>query len=198
MSTKAPYSNSLRTQKKIRVALLELTADRPVSDVKVIEITKYAGISKGTFYTHYRDIGEVLQDIENESIERLSAHINQMEQNSDLLNDFTPLLTSIFEEMADIADIYRLLMHSTCAWPFLKKMQSLFVNHMMSEYDQVVKFKNQSTARYCFSFIAIGTANLIYDFFNTDESDMPNREQIELVNDFIVGGIKSVIGECGE
>ena len=55
------------TRKVIRGALMELLNTKPYSKISVTEICRLAEINRGTFYIHYYDVDDVLDDILNQS-----------------------------------------------------------------------------------------------------------------------------------
>ena len=54
------------TKMLIRKALTDLMAYKPVTDISVKELCEKAGINRGTFYSHYTDIYNLLEKIEEE------------------------------------------------------------------------------------------------------------------------------------
>ena len=53
----------------IRQALLTLLKEKPLQNITVRELCQAAGINRGTFYTHYRDIYDLMEQIEEELTE---------------------------------------------------------------------------------------------------------------------------------
>ena len=64
MKEKAEYRSSRRSRALIRSALLSLMKDKPFDRITITEIARRADINRGTFYAHYRNIGEVLESIQ--------------------------------------------------------------------------------------------------------------------------------------
>ena len=58
----------LRTRKAIRNAFVQLISERPVESITVKDIADRADINRKTFYNHYTDINELIDDLENEVI----------------------------------------------------------------------------------------------------------------------------------
>ena len=50
-----------KTKKQLRLALMELLAEKSAKSISVRELTERADINRGTFYIHYRDVGDLLQ-----------------------------------------------------------------------------------------------------------------------------------------
>ena len=63
--SKAEYKNAIASKKKITSTYLKLLVEDP-NNISVTEIVKRAGINRGTFYLHFKNIAEVGKCIEDE------------------------------------------------------------------------------------------------------------------------------------
>lgn len=59
---------TLYTRKVIREAFLKLKRSKAYNDITVADICREAEISRGTFYLHYRNTAEVLDEVLNEAL----------------------------------------------------------------------------------------------------------------------------------
>ncbi len=66
------------TRKVIRDALMELLKTKPYSKITVTEICRLAEINRGTFYIHYYDVDDVLDDILEQSFSDVSGTIDHV------------------------------------------------------------------------------------------------------------------------
>lgn len=57
-----------RTKRSIINAFIELRAKKPPEKITVKELSDLAFINKATFYTHYKDIYDLAEQLENEAI----------------------------------------------------------------------------------------------------------------------------------
>ena len=189
--SKQPYRNAVKSKNSIKDAFLHLISNKDITQIRVREITDIANISKGTFYAHYSDIYNVLEDIENENIERLVSFLTENLHDS-LIDDFTPFLSELFGYIQENDDIYGNLFKSNIAPVFLSKLQKVFVDYMMNDAKMVLKLKSNKEAKLYFSFIAVGTASLIHQhFLNPVEYEL--NDVIDTLNDGILHGISSLL-----
>lgn len=65
-----------RTKNSIRNAFLELRKRKPLEKISVKELAELAYINKATFYTHYRDIFDLADHLENEYFDSILAELN--------------------------------------------------------------------------------------------------------------------------
>ena len=56
-----------KTKRQLRLALMKLMSEKSVKDISVRELAAIADINRGTFYIHYRDVGDLLQRLEDET-----------------------------------------------------------------------------------------------------------------------------------
>ena len=54
-----------RTKAMLRAALTELLKTKPVNEISVTELTRLADVNRGTFYGHYKDIFDMVEQLEN-------------------------------------------------------------------------------------------------------------------------------------
>ena len=59
------------TRQAIRETLLELMEEKPFSRVTVTEVCRKAEMNRGTFYLHYLDLEDVLDDLDDKFEDRL-------------------------------------------------------------------------------------------------------------------------------
>ena len=82
----------VKTRRIIREALLELMSERELTKISISELCVRAGINRKTFYRHYREVGDVITELEN-----------------DILSEFAEVFrshnSSIFDFGAVIRDI---------------------------------------------------------------------------------------------
>lgn len=70
-------TTSTSTKETIQYALLELLMHKEFSKVSVAEIAKQARINRGTFYLHFKDKDELLQLIQQQTLESLEQCVLQ-------------------------------------------------------------------------------------------------------------------------
>lgn len=86
--------NNLLTKNDFKDSLLELLKKKKYENISVDEICKRAGLNRSTFYYHYKNIDELLMDIQREYFEEISNKLRILENKEnpkqyivDFLND---------------------------------------------------------------------------------------------------------------
>jgi len=108
------------TKKVLRESLLRCLEEKPIQKVTVREVCERAELNRATFYKHYRDCYELLEQIENELLDEFRASLVRPD-----LFDVTRLVGSIFDVIDKNADFYRLLTEQRRDDLFLRKMITL-------------------------------------------------------------------------
>ena len=62
-----------RTQQQLLCALKELIATKSVNNISVRELAELADVNRATFYLHYRDPYDMLEQIGNEFIDNMKS-----------------------------------------------------------------------------------------------------------------------------
>ncbi len=65
----------VKTRKKLRQAFLDLLKTRKLSEMNIKDLTNQAGVTRGTFYLHYRDKDTFVETIMEEIIEDFYDHV---------------------------------------------------------------------------------------------------------------------------
>lgn len=65
------------TKKMLNTAFLQLLAQKPVQAISVKELCATAGVNRSTFYLHYRDIYDLLEQIQDEMLQELNTLLDK-------------------------------------------------------------------------------------------------------------------------
>lgn len=77
---KQPYRNSERSKQMIKDALISLLNKKSLSEVTVADIVRTAGINRGTFYNHYGNPIEILEEMKQELLDKLKEALKTSTQ----------------------------------------------------------------------------------------------------------------------
>ncbi|WNS44005.1 TetR/AcrR family transcriptional regulator C-terminal domain-containing protein [Paenibacillus sp. MMS20-IR301] len=68
----------LRTRTLLRDVLLDLASEKTLESITVRELTEKAGLNRGTFYLHYKDIHDFYEQFKHELLEQFHALIKKL------------------------------------------------------------------------------------------------------------------------
>lgn len=72
-----PYRNALRSKRLIKEAYIDLLEEKSDGRMTIQEVVNRADVSRNTFYAHFADLRAVEEEIENQTLEELSAYIDE-------------------------------------------------------------------------------------------------------------------------
>ncbi len=133
------------TKKVIRESFLHLLKSKPIQKITVKEICAKAEINRATFYSHYRDPYDLLQQIEDELFEDLSTKVVKKYRYDNL----TAITQRAFEIIASNIELCRILFSGNGTRQFLDRVMSLARETTISGW----KAKYPRASRYQIEFL---------------------------------------------
>ena len=89
-----------KTRKQLKDCLISLLKTKRIQDITVRELTEMADLNRGTFYLHYKDVFDLLEQTETELLGKLNSVI-QKHRAEELLdrpfNIFHEVYTLVYE-----------------------------------------------------------------------------------------------------
>ena len=158
-----------KTKKLLRQGLAELLKQKPVNAITVREISDLVDINRGTFYLHYRDIFDMVEQIENEMLEEIKIVLDVKTEKGNPL----PVLTSMFSYLADNAAISTALLGPNGDIGFVDRIQELsrqkWLNDWMSQH------RNMKYFEYYFEFSVSGYAGIFKAWLQSGMKESPEE-----------------------
>ena len=115
MKVKKSNKLSKQTDDIIKEALaIFLNENYELNSITVTDLIKKAGISRSSFYTHYNSINDLVQSIQEETLDVLSSDITNFNNLDDIYN----YIDKIFEILKNNEYFYRSILNSDEAIKF--------------------------------------------------------------------------------
>lgn len=124
------YRNSIRSKKLIRLAMIELLAEKDISKITVVDIIKRADLSRNTFYAHYQDIYAIIEELENDFLSEMNRCLDEAIQNREF-DEPLPLLQKFQRFVENSVETNRLLLANQKASAFCEKIKRVFIARVM-------------------------------------------------------------------
>ena len=154
----------------IKESFIELLEKKPISQITIKELCEKADVNRATFYAHYSDQYDLLEQIENELIDNIRVYL----KGDNLLNLGTAdVVGKIFEYIKDNARICRLLLSERGDLGFQKQVMTVVYDLMITELtNKNVLIKED--AEYVYSFIITGCIGLIQKWLDSNMKKTPH------------------------
>lgn len=94
-----------KTRRSIFNAFLQIRASKPLEKITVKELAETAEISKATFYLHYKDIFDLSDSLQNETIQNIIDNIEDPEEMTESPEKVFISLMNSFKANQSLVDI---------------------------------------------------------------------------------------------
>ncbi len=192
METKKMDRRVRKTRMQLRIGLTQLMQQKPIKDITVRELAELVDINRCTFYLHYRDIFDMVEQVENEVFTEfdalLSAHPPR-EVNKNPL----PMLLDLFTYLSQNASLYAAFLGKNGDIGFDNRLMGLIRKHLLELWLTEWKLEEDRFA-YFFSYIASGCIGLIREWFRSGMRETP-EEMAQLTKSMIVYGTSVPLSE---
>ena len=94
-----------RTRRSIINAFMELRSRKPIEKITIKELAELAVINKATFYSHYQDIYDLSEYLENETLDKIITDIPHLEELMSNPGQAAKALTIAFVSEKQLIDI---------------------------------------------------------------------------------------------
>ena len=154
-----------RTKRLLTQALTQLMQKKQVKEITVRELTELADVNRGTFYLYYRDIFDMLEQIENEmfgAFDRLVA----LADDGDIARSIRPVLLDVFSFIGENRELCRVLLSPNGDMNFLHRLNEVLREKCLRLWDRSGLDESGADFEYYYSFMIFGCAGLIHAWVN--------------------------------
>lgn len=179
-----------KTQKSIHNAVVSLIQEKDISQITVKELAEVADINRKTFYMHYSSIQEVLDQIENEIIDKLLKLLNKYDFFHDKF-DACAFLNSLNDVINEDFDLYKKLICANSYNLLLVKVKKILKDTIIDRLNNKINDSPEMLNLYA-EFISSGAMNMYIQWFTTN-SDIPLDELTKSASQISFSGINSIL-----
>lgn len=176
-----------RTKLDFYNALLELLKQKKYEQITIKDIINVAGYSRGTFYTHYKQkddlLNEIIRFLFNEASKaQRSSYINEDSIDVQRLEN-EPIF--ILRHFKQYGNYYKILLGENIRIDFRDKLTNMFVNLYLEDFEmQDTTNGNNIDKDLLNKYYAYGLIGLILDWVIADFPTEPEEFSKELVKMF--------------
>lgn len=149
-----------RTKRLLTQALTELMQQKKVTEITVKQLTDLADMNRGTFYLYYRDILDMLQQLEDSLFDRLNAILTLNEQ-ADAAERTMSTLLDLFVFVRDNQEICRAFLSPNGDMSFLHRLNRVMRDKFLHFYLSREPRVTEGEFDYRYSFVVFGCAGII-------------------------------------
>ena len=176
------------TRMVLKESLLKLLKDQSISSITIKEICETADINRSTYYAHYANQYELLEEIEEEFIADLTATLSQYNFSKE--EEALQMTEKLFEYLSEKSDICKTLLSENTDMYFLKKGMVITHDFIFRNWrtDDPI---DQETYDYINMFMVSGSIHVIKNWLENGMDKSPG-EMAGILHTFINRGLSGI------
>lgn len=152
------------TKRLLQGALVDLMREKPIRDVTVKELCQRADVNRSTFYLHYQDIYSLMEELEGEISQELTAALSQMSQAADQ-DSFSAFYTAIFTLFARHAELCEILLGENGDKAFVEQVFAMGREKCVAEWARIYPKAPKQQVEMYYTFLSSGCVGLLRAWF---------------------------------
>ncbi len=187
---------SRRTALALQQGLVELLLEKPLGEITISELTEKADVSRTTFYLHYRNIGDLFQQMENNIYLQFAQLIHlSMTDDHSLLHvepdengaPTMPVLHEVFNFIKSNPELSVVLLNNPDS-TFFKKIWSTGHDVLIDRMASIEPEMDVNQIEYYYLFVINGVRGLIEHWIASKMRE-PVPQIVEIATRFILRNI---------
>ena len=178
-----------KTKAQLLQSLMTLMQEKDIKDISVKELSDLADINRGTFYLHYRDVYDMLSQVEDALFQEFNGILDK---------NFPPgsssslhfVLEDIFSFLDANRKIARILLGPHGDLAFVNRMKEMVRQRLICLQTQDAPLSDSFD--YYYAFITSGCIGLIQSWLNRESPEPPDRI-VSLVEKMILQGLSPIL-----
>lgn len=157
-----------KTKKQLRLALTTLMLEKDLNEITVSQLTALADLNRSTFYAHYQDIYDMVEQIETEIFQQFVELVQSRAPSAQLLTD-------IFSFLAENADLCAVFLGRHGNYQFVEKFKDVVKQHCLSYWNDRQTPLNAVQMDYFYAYVTSGCIGLIQKWLETGMQEAPQQ-----------------------
>lgn len=172
-----------KTRSALKKSLTTLLQQKSVKDISVKELTELADVNRGTFYLHYKDVFDLLEQSELDLLDEFEGMFDGL-SGEEFLNKPHELFERIYTMCKDNADFVRVLLSENGDIKFLNSMNAFLKERCLTDWSDLLKRIGIKAFDAYFTFLIGGCVSLLQYWFSTGMEQSP-AELAKITVDFL-------------
>lgn len=179
------------TKALIKNAFISLMKENNIQNITIKALCAKANINRGTFYTHYSSVYDLLSEIENELIKDMTVLFEPLAKVNEENKFSIEFSLPIFEYLASNYEICSLMLGENGDKKFLEDLIELGKEAFLNSYLNLYGKENIHTISYFYYFISAGCIQIFKQWL-TNGMVMPAKKLALLAQNFVAEGSKTL------
>lgn len=177
-----------KTKAQLRQSLVRLMAEKPLKDITVKELTEDADVNRGTFYSHYQDIYDLRDQMEDEAFQALVSVLDHYPPEV-LRKGLRPLLTDIFRFVLCRRGEGDVLLGPGANRLFLDRIKAELSRRVEGEWRGLYRLSSAAQWDYYLNYVVAGWVAMLQLWIAKGMQESP-EEMAAMAEEFILSGLQ--------
>lgn len=160
-----------RTRQLLYDALMTLLQEKSADAITVTDVADRADVNRGTFYLHYRDVGDMLQQLKDDVFARVRACVEKLDITEAIRyidkDEPYPVSVAIFEEIARQREFLRIMLGRQGELSFARQLRELFATRIQAKLGTLSPEDRAVPLDYLVSYIASANFGIVTHWLDT-------------------------------
>ena len=153
-----------KTKAQLREGLAHLMLEKSIKEITVKELVDEVDINRSTFYLHYADIYQMLQQIEEEALENITHMLEEYPVDFSNNESTLEFVTKFFSILDSDKDLCRALLGPHGDMAFVEQIENLLAGTFP---------KDDPNLKYAYAFTLNGCVGLIKTWLSLPVQESP-------------------------
>lgn len=191
MESKKESARVRLTKQMLRQAFTSLLMEKPIQNITVRELCEKAQVNRGTFYTHYADIYDLMESIERQMTQQLGLVIKELNVSLKNENGLLEAYCHVFEFLKQNSDMCIILLGENSDFAFLNRLLAMGKDYSLKQYMEAYPQATPKQAEYFYSFISSGCIGLLRQWMANNFRDS-TRSVAVMAQNLVLGAVKAL------
>lgn len=175
-----------RSKKTLESSIIKLLHKMPIDKITVTQLCEMSEVNRGTFYNHYIDIYDLLNQIENNIVHEFELKLDKHSKKQKV-DDFYPLFKEALEFIDENSDVVTILLKGNEDSLFLSKIINLFKDNTINNWGTYYNYRNNINYDYFLQYSIHGCLGIINKWLKDGRKELPN-DLARLLNNIVIQG----------
>ncbi len=177
-----------KTKERLKSTLLALLQEKSIDRISISEMCRKSGINRNTFYQHYRDIRDLLSEVEGEFMESLFSVFTI---NGDSIKSVRDLMLVLLETIKQNQDMCLLLFSENGDKNFLRNILMFALPSAVENWVKELGM-NEKDATVLYYYVMGGAVNVI-EIWMKDKLSASLDEVADKLNSLILSSQNALL-----
>lgn len=154
----------------LKESFMKRLQEKPLQKITITEVCETADINRSTFYTHYKDLYDLLYQIEDDVIEDLSQTLSAYNYTEN--EEAVEMTEKLLEYLAENHESCQILFSEHGDPTFQKKVMMLVHNLLL---DSLINSKNAPYTEYLSLYIVNGVIHVVQSWLKNGVKESPKE-----------------------